>query len=238
MSTSRQPKKDAQYVAWIRARYTQWSGTQGVPPVIGVTSAQLDALEPLIQEVETKFAAMMAARASAKSRTYETRQAIKACRKAFSSLISMIDGFARNTNNPAVYTMAGISPPSPRTPRDTAAMAESVATKVRTDGSITFSFKVRSGGGATYEIQRQDVSLAGEVGPWGYLATVGKKKFLDPSVPYGLRAVSYRVRTTLSNGVSSEWSEPSTSNFGNTGSAGGPMAAKKEDKQDGKKDAA
>ncbi len=232
MSTSRQPKKDAQYVAWIRARLTQWQGAQGVPPDIGVTIEQVNALIPLVDQCEAVHAQLLAARASAKARTNENRQAIKACRKAFSSLISIIDGFARNTDDPAVYTRAGINPPSPRSPRDTAPMAEAVATKVRTDGSIAFSFKVRSGGGATYEIQRQDVSLVGEVGPWDYLATVGKKKFVDPSVPYGLRAISYRVRTTLSNGVTSEWSEPSTSNFGNTGSMGGPMAARQDDKQD------
>lgn len=224
MSTSRQPKKDAQYIPWIRARYEQWKGGQAGPPDIGVTVDQVNALQPLVDQCEAIYASMLAARASAKGRTNENRVAIKAARKAFSSLISIIDGYARNTDDPAVYTRAGIAPPSPRTPRDETPTPGSVATKVRTDGTITFSFKVRSGGGATYEIQRQDTPLAGEPGPWDYLATVGKKKFLDPSVPVGLRSVSYRVRATLSNGVSSEWSEPSIAYFGNAGSAGGPMA--------------
>ncbi|MEQ8317734.1 MAG: hypothetical protein RIE77_02415 [Phycisphaerales bacterium] len=136
-------------------------------------------------------------------------------------------GRSRPGTCPAVFARGstGQHPPAQPEPRSEAAQPEDVRTRVRTDGTIEVAFTVTSGGGATYDVQRQAVLLTGEVGPWTSLATIGKKEFIDPAVPVGLRQVLYRVRTTLSNGVASEWSEPSVTNFGNDGSAGGPLAA-------------
>ena len=119
-----------------------------------------------------------------------------------------------------MYQRAHIDPPAPPTPRSEAAQPEDV----RTDGSIEVAFTVTTGGGANFDIQRQTVMLSGEAGPWMSLATIGGKEFIDPEVPVGLRQVLYRVRTMLSNGVASEWSEPSVTNFGTDGNIGGPAA--------------
>lgn len=221
----RQPQKDAQLLAFTNNLLQVWTGGQGGPPDIGLTSDQVADLAAAFTLAETSQNGQTAARSAAKSATTGKRNAFKNLRTTLGGLLNIIDGYAKSSGDPGVYQRAHIDPPTPPSPRDQAAMATSVSTRVLTDGSIRFAFKVRSGGGATYELQRQDVALGGTLGEWNFLATSGRKKnFSDPSVPFGVRAVSYRVRTLLSNGVASEWSEPSTVNFGILGSTGGPMA--------------
>lgn len=222
---ARQPQKDAQLLQFASNLLTVWTGGQSGPPNIGLTSDQLAELASAYSQAEASHISQIAALSAAKSATTGKRNAFKVLRKTLGGLINIIDGFAKSSNDPGVYQRAHIDPPTPPSPRDQAAMATSVSTKVRTDGSIKFAFKVRSGGGATYEIQRMIVDLDGTLGDWNFLATSGRKKsFTDPTVPFGMRAISYRVRTLLSNGTAGEWSEPSTVNFGSQGSAGGPMA--------------
>lgn len=222
---ARQPRSDAQLLQFTSNLLSVWTGGQGGPPNIGLTSDQIAELAAAFAQAQSSQNAQTAARSAAKSASTGKRNAFKVLRKTLGGLINIIDGFAKSSNDPGVYQRAHIDPPTPPSPRDQAAMATSVSTKVRTDGSIKFAFKVRSGGGATYEIQRMIVDLDGTQGDWNFLTTSGRKKsFTDPTVPFGVRSISYRVRTLLSNGTAGEWSEPSTVNFGSQGSTGGPMA--------------
>lgn len=221
----RKPIKDAQLLQYAADLFAVWSGNQGTPPDIGVSADQVAELGTTLTTAQNAKTTQSAAASSAKAASTGKRNAFKDLRTKLGGLIDIVEGYAKSSGDPGVYQRAHIDPPAPPTPRSEAAQPEDVRTRVRTDGTIEVAFTVTSGGGATYDVQRQTVLLTGEVGPWTSLATIGKKEFIDPAVPVGLRQVLYRVRTTLSNGVASEWSEPSVTNFGNDGSAGGPLAA-------------
>lgn len=91
------------------------------------------------------------------------------------------------------------------------------------DGTVEFRFRVASGGGAVYLVQRQTVSATGEEGQFENVGQADDlKRYFDTSVPTGVRSVSYRAQTRLTNGELSDWSETATIRFGTaegTGSA-------------------
>jgi hypothetical protein len=221
--------KDAQLLQYAANLFAVWTGTQGVRPDIGLSEEQVASLGIALTAAQTAKSNQVAAASASKSAGTGKRTKFKALRTKLAGLTDIVEGFAKETGDPTVYQRAHIDPPAPPAPRSEAAQPENVDTLVRTDGSILVTFEVTSGGSATFDIQRQAVLLSGEEGPWTSLDTVGKKEYLDEAVPVGLRRVLYRVRTTLTNGVSSEWSEPSVANFGNQGSMGGPAAAKASD---------
>lgn len=221
---ARKPIKDAQLLQYTANLFAVWTGGQGGPPDIGLSVEQIAELGVSLTTAQNAKTSQVTAQSAAKAASTGKRNAFKALRKKLGGLIDIVEGYAKTTGDPDVYQRAHLDPPAPPTPRSTAAQPEDVRTRVRTDGTIEVAFTVTSGGGATYDVQRQTVLLGGEVGPWTSLATIGKKVFIDPEVPIGLRQALYRVRTTLSNGVVSEWSEPSVTNFGNEGSGSGATA--------------
>lgn len=220
----RQPSTDAELLQYAADLFAVWSGGQGTPPDIGLSAQQVADLGTTLTNAQDAKTLQTTTASSAKSASTGKRNAFKDLRTRLGGLIDIVEGYAKSSNDPDVYQRAHIDPPAPPTPRSEAPQPEDVATRVRTDGTIEVGFAVTTGGGATFDVQRQTVLLSGEFGSWTPLATIGKKSFIDEAVPVGLRQVLYRVRTTLSNGVTSEWSEPSVTNFGNQGSAGGPMA--------------
>ncbi|MEO1277758.1 MAG: hypothetical protein AAFV77_02245 [Planctomycetota bacterium] len=218
----RQPSTDAALLQYASDLFTVWSGNAGTPPDIGLSPEQVADLGITLNSAEDAKTNQIATASAAKAASTGKRNAFKDLRTKLGGLIDIVEGYAKSSGDPDVYQRAHIDPPAPPTPRSEAAQPEDVRTRVRTDGSIEVAFTVTTGGGATFDTQRQTVTLSGEAGPWTSLATIGGKEFIDPEVPVGLRQVLYRVRTTLSNGVASEWSEPSVTNFGNDGSLGGP----------------
>ncbi len=225
----RTPVKDAELLQYAADLFAVWTGNQGTPPDIGLSVDQISGLGTALTEAQNAKTNQVSAASSAKSASNGKRNKFKALRTKLAGLTDIVDGYAKDTGDPGVYVRAHIDPPAPPTPRSDAPQPENVETDVRTDGSIMVTFDVTSGGGATYDVQRQTVLLTGEEGPWTSLATVGKKEYHDEAVPVGLRRALYRVRTTLTNGVASEWSVASPANFGNQGSQGGPQAAKASD---------
>jgi len=221
----RKPIKDAQLLQYAADLFAVWSGGQSGPPDIGLSSEQVAELGTTLTSAQDAKTLQTTAASSAKAASTGKRNAFKGLRTKLGGLIDIVEGYAKASGDPDVYQRAHLDPPAPPTPRNDAAQPEDVRTRVRTDGSIEVAFTVTSGGGATYDLDRRTELLTGEETPWTSLATLGEKTYIDPEVPVGLRRVYYRVRTTLSNGVSSEWSVASAVNFGNAGSIGGPAVA-------------
>lgn len=221
----RKPIKDAELLQYAANLFAVWSGNQGTPPDIGLSAEQIAGLGTTLTSAQDAKTSQTTSASAAKAASTGKRNAFAGLRTKLGGLIDIVEGYAKESGDPDVYQRAHIDPPAPPTPRSDAPQPEDVSTRVRTDGTIEVGFTVTTGGGAIFDVQRQTVLLSGEFGSWTPLATIGKKSFIDEAVPVGLRQVLYRVRTTLSNGVASEWSEPSVTNFGNQGSAGGPMAA-------------
>lgn len=130
-------------------------------------------------------------------------------------MIDIIDGYAKSTKNPSVYALAGIAEPKKPSARTEAPTPTDIATRITSNGDVVFTFKVASGGGATFPIQRKSIALDGYTGPWEDLGLANSdKRYTDNTATSGVTAYIYRVATRLTTGVQSEWSEWATASFG------------------------
>lgn len=224
MRTNRYPTRQAELVDWARTRATLWKGGQAGVPNIGVSQQMADNFDLAVSDVEAKLAAQGAALGAAKAATLAKDESLEDMVRQLGSIITTIDGFARNSEDPGVWVRAQIDPPKDPSPRQAPPQPTVKPLSFIDNGSVVFTWEVTSGGGAIYEIQRQLTPLEGSAGPWGTIAIVGEKQFIDQAVPVGVRSVSYQVRARISTGVASPWSASAVANFGSAGSQGGPLA--------------
>lgn len=220
MTTStRVPRRLDQFVPWLQSHVTLWSG-QGTPPDIGLTATQVADLAALSDDFVAKYDAAQSARADAKAATLEQNLALDAVRAMLGGDIEIIDGYAKTTADPGVYARAQIDPPKPGAPRETAPVPTDLSIRAGSFGDLNLSFDASKGQGSVFIIERQLRPIGGEPEAWTYADTSSDKAWTDTSVPRGIASVRYRVRTKLTNGVVSDWSEDKGFFYGTDGGAG------------------
>lgn len=211
----RKPQREAEFIAWARARVDQWSGNGGQPPVIGLTPEQVGQAEILVSDLEAKFLDMQSKRTAAETATGVKDTAYANTEELLSGLIDMIEGFAKSTKDPSVYALAGIPEPKKPASRTEAPVPTELATRITSSGAVVFSFKVAAGGGANFPVQRRSIALDGQTSPWIDLGVADSdKRYEDMAANAGVAAYIYRVATRLTTGVQSDWSEWSVASFG------------------------
>ncbi|MEQ8843499.1 MAG: hypothetical protein RIB58_01495 [Phycisphaerales bacterium] len=211
----RKPKREAEFIAWARARVNQWLGGQSGPPNIGLSVDQINQADNLVTDLEAKFLDMTNKRTAAETATGVKDTAYDNTEDYLAGLIDIIDGFAKSTKDPSVYALAGIPEPKKPASRTEAPVPTDIATRITSNGTVIFSFKVAAGGGATYPVQRRIIRLDGTTTPWqdaGLANTL--KRYEDNSSQAGVAAYIYRASTRLNTGVQSEWSEWAVANLG------------------------
>ncbi|MFI4917396.1 MAG: hypothetical protein ACIAS6_12940 [Phycisphaerales bacterium JB060] len=217
MST-KYPLGDDAFIFWAREHVTLWEGGQSGPPDIGVTVEQIQELAALVTEGETKLASAKSKRTAYRSAVDQKDTSFGAIKSQLGSMFDSIDSHAKSTGDPDVYARAGL--PEPKTPSERPAppAATAVTTRVRPGGNVLFGFKLRSGGGCVYEVQRRETTLGNVVSPWTFVGLAeDTKRFEDTDVPRGVASVSYRVRARRTNGNAGEWSDASTVYYGTDG---------------------
>ncbi|MEQ9094988.1 MAG: hypothetical protein RIE32_01855 [Phycisphaerales bacterium] len=234
---SRTPTTEQAYIAFARQHYTIWSGGQAGPPVIGLSSLQLQETSDAVDAAEAAYAAALAARDASKAATEAKDNAMATLQAVIGGDIDTIDAFAKATRDPNVWVLAQI--PAPKDPSGREAPPAPVFGELVQTGAgfIRGSFTVVSGGGAQYQLQRRDTTLAGATGPWTVVGVLTDKTFEDQGVPVGLSQVEYRVSAQLSTGAVSPWSNAVSFSFGTQGSpqtqitAGSIVPVKAEDQK-------
>lgn len=226
--STRIPRAISQFVPWLLSRVGTWTGEQGTPPDIGLSAQQVADLKILADDLADKHAKAVAARDTAKALTNDQNAAYAAARAMLGGDIDIIDGYAKTTGDPGVYSRARIDPPKSRSPRDEAPIPTNLATTSTTSGDVELTFTGSKAGGAVFIIERQLVPIGATDAPWQYADTVAEKAWVDTAIPGGLARVSYRVRAKLTNGVLSQWSYPVPFYFG-TGSGQGAQASASSD---------
>ncbi|MEQ9096872.1 MAG: hypothetical protein RIE32_11485 [Phycisphaerales bacterium] len=217
MST-KYPVNDDAFILWAREHVTLWEGGQAGPPDIGVTLQQVQDLAALVTDGESKLASAKAKRTAYRSAIDEKDSSFGSIKGQLGSMFDSIDSFAKSSGDPDVYARAGL--PEPKTPSERPAppAATAVTTRVRPGGNVLFGFKLRSGGGCVYEVQRRTTTLGNVVSPWEFVGLAeDNKRFEDTEVPRGVASVSYRVRARRTNGNAGEWSDASTVYYGTDG---------------------
>lgn len=225
---SRTPTTEQAYIAFARQHYTVWNGGQAGPPVIGLSSIQLQETSDAVDAAEAAYTAALAARDASKAATEAKDIAMAALQAVIGADIDTIDAFAKATKDPNVWVLAQIPAPKDPSSRE-APPAPAIGEIVLASGGVVrVPFTVTSGGGAQYLVQRRDTALDNASTDWFPVGTITEKTFDDQAIPFGLRQVQYRVRAQLSSGPASAWSTAASFSFGSVGSQAGPQAKAKE----------
>jgi len=219
--TPRVPRRLDQFVPWLQSRVTIWTGGQGGPPDIGLSAQQISDLALLKDDFVAKYNAAQSARSQAKAATLEQNLALDAVRAMLGGNIEIIDGYAKTTSDPGVYARAQIDPPKSASPREEAPVPTDLGIRATSFGDLVLTFDANKGQGSVFIIERQLRPIGGEPGAWTYADTSSEKTWTDTSVPNGIASVRYRVRTKLTNGVLSDWSEDKGFFYGTDGGVGG-----------------
>lgn len=207
---ARYPRTEAALVRWAGEHAARWGNVAGIglPGPLVASLAQKAAAAKLALERQREALQL------ARNRTTQKRAAFKAMKQDLTAAIATIDAHAAATGDASVYTRAAID--APRRPR--ARPAPATPTGVRAGlidrGAVEFAFEASTGGSAAFEVQRRTIGLDARAGPWGFVATVAAKRFVDADAPQGVAEVAYRCRVMLTNGKRSDWSEPAAVEFG------------------------
>ncbi|MFG0244069.1 MAG: hypothetical protein ACF8R9_14885 [Phycisphaerales bacterium JB054] len=185
-------------VTFYETHISPWANNAAA---IGLEVAEVTALGVATGAARTAYNDMIAARAAAKAATQDFYNAVTAMHSApgkGSDMIDTIKNYAQTTDDPGVYTLAEIPPPSepgvvppPGTPFD-------FRLSLQQSGAVELKWKCNNPAGApgtVYEIRR---SVDG--GEFVTLTTIGERAFLDESVPSTSGQVIYQItaiRSTL-----------------------------------------
>ena len=168
---------------------------------IGLEVAEVTSLGVATGAARTAYNEMIAARAASKAATQNFYNMVEAMHSApgkGSDMIDTIKNYAQTTDDPNVYTLAEIPPPSEPGTVPPPGTPESFRVSLLQDGAIELSWKCNNPAGSTgtaYEIRR---SIDG--GPMSLIDTAGERRFTDTTLPANPGPVTYRVtaiRSTL-----------------------------------------
>ena len=231
---SRTPTTEQAYIAFARQHLTIWEGNGGQPPMIGLSSLQLQETSDAVDAAEAAYAAALAARDASKAATQAKDNALAALQAVIGGDIDTIDAFAKATKNPNVWVLAQIPAPKDPSERPAPPAPTDLRAVVDSDGSVNLTFKVATGGGATYLVQRLITPLEGAPNAYEFLGFANDNKtFTDNAVPEGVKSVGYRVAARLATGPMSSWSQTLIIPFGSqdNGPVGSIAPANPEDQK-------
>lgn len=197
------PEGRSEAIDWFTNRLAAWTAD---PESIGLTAA-------LVAELASATAEASAARtaaenaASAKLAASQTfRNTSDAMRTVGVGCVQQVRGFAKATNDPAVYAAALLPDPAEPEPTPAPGVPYNFKVSLNQDGWVELTFKCDNpgaqggtAGGVTYDVWRQDEPQT----PFNYLLNTGERKFEDQTVPAGTAIATYRVvarRSTQTGG--------------------------------------
>lgn len=190
-----------QKLEWLEARVTQWLANA---TSIGISSAQATAMKGAALSCRTEFNDAEAARAAAKNATVEFYTASNSMNSLARDLIATIKAFAETTNNPNVYALASIDPPSPPTPIPAPDVPTDFTGSVSPGGTVTLTWKAQPSGASSGVFFLVERKRAGEPA-WVPMGGTAEKSFLDPNPLLSTGIVQYRVRAARAD-QASDWS--------------------------------
>jgi hypothetical protein len=178
-------------IEFYEAHTKVWLGNAAA---IGLTAGACTALDTATVNARDAYNNHLAAQAAAKSATTAFYDAVKTMHSApgkGADMIQTIKTYAQTTNNPNVYVIAQIPPPSsggitppPGTPSD-------FTVGLLQDGSLELKWKCSNPSGTNgtiYEVLRKVGT-----GAFVFVGATGVKTFTDDSLPAGASPCTYQV---------------------------------------------
>jgi hypothetical protein len=191
------PKSKAPQIQFFETHVPKWAAA---PEQIGTTAAEVAALADSTAIARAAYREQYAAIQAARSATVKLNQALADMKTRGAAIIHQIRGKATLASDNSVYVLASISPPD----------APSKIAKPGTPYRFEFSLDAigalrlkwqcknpRGSVGTMYRVSRQ----LGGVGEFVFLGVTGTKRFVDQTVPAGVRSVMYEIRAMRTTGV-------------------------------------
>jgi hypothetical protein len=226
------PKKQSDFLAFCTAHSGLWLSNAAA---IGVLPASATSFKTHAGTAQASFDALTAAKVALKGAVTTNDAAMAQARSDAADIIKTIRAFAESSNNPGVYTLAGITPPAKPTPAPAPSKPEMLSSGLQPGGALTLYWKATNprGGTVTYSIARklpheQGFTIIANTG--GNAAANGKptgrrglKQWTDNTLPLNSGGVQYII-TGMRGNVAGDPSETLTVTFG-VGSGGGMFIA-------------
>ncbi len=190
---------------------------------IGLSPAQASAFKTLVGTLVANNSAADMARQASKDATMNLGGSVAAVRTLAGAYINVIKGFAQSTENPAVYTLAGVSPNDGPSTLPPPVPPQQFSATVNADGSLTVRWKVAQPAGVTgvqYLVSRR---LAGQTTFTIVSSEGANKSFTDQTLPFGVDRVDYIVQPKRGE-VLGAMSAVYAVQFGSVGGGGGGLA--------------
>lgn len=190
------PESKLEQIQFCESHIPVWSANAAA---IGLTAAQVTSLQTLTTTARSSYSSSQSTRQAAKGATTTFHNNTSAMRKAAADLIALIKAFAESKNDPNVYGIAQIPPPSPPTPSTPPGQPFNFGVAVEPTGALTLSWESENSAassGGFFTVQRR-------LGAGGGYFTIGgtpgvggggrRTSFTDDTLPAGTPTVSYIV---------------------------------------------
>ncbi len=179
------------------------------PTTIGLTAAQVTALDGLTQEARKDYAAALLARQASKVATQEFYESCASMRDKAAELVRVIKTFADTSNNPDVFNIAQIPAPAAPGVNPPPGQPENIVVTLDLGGVLKFSWKSENASGGFFQVFRK----IGNAANYTNIGGSGTRDFIDATLPIGTTNVTYRIQGFRSN-VAGELSNPVALQFG------------------------
>lgn len=172
---------------WLEARIAAWVAAN---EEIGISDEQAADMAAKISQARNAFNAAEVIRAQSRSSTLAWHSAIDEAADFGAALVNSIKAFAQATSDPAVYSAAMVSPNDPPTPSGPPAVPENLKTEVLNTGGVEVMWEGSLAHRTFFEVFRRIPGQSAET----LIASIGKTRFIDQTVPAGHGKVWYSVR--------------------------------------------
>ena len=192
------PRDKGSQVQFFRTYVPVWTERAAE---IGLTADEVALLDERVPAAWAALAAQHEAQQAARSATATCDQAVAAMAELGATLIQRIRA-AAGRNGPAVYARAQLPVPAAGSPVGAPGTPYAFTTQLRTEGALLLRWKCDHPRGAEGTMYRVGRGLDG--GAMTFLGVVGKKAFLDATLPPGTARVTYAVQAIRSTRTGDE----------------------------------
>lgn len=197
------PSSRAERLAYFEARVALWIANA---TSIGISAAQATAVKNAAIANRADLSAADIARAASKAATQSFYVSNDTLVSLGRDIVKTVKAYAETTNNPDVYALANIDPPSPPTPVPTPDVPTELTGTLSPFGVATLTWEATKSGassGIFFVVARKRQSEA----DFTVLGATAEKSFIDPHPQAAEGPVYYQARA-VRGADGSDWCMP------------------------------
>jgi hypothetical protein len=191
------PRTLVEKLQYFESRVGKWLERA---PEIGTTDAEVEALQAKLELARAAFDAQQAAQGAARAATMAFNRVLAEAATAGATIIQQVRTRAATSDDEGVYRLALIPAPAKPAPIAPPGKPTAFTFKVRQCGELELRWACKNPRGAVgtmYHVSRR----VGWTGPFEFLGAVGKRRFVDETLPAGASTVIYKVQAVRSTAV-------------------------------------